>query len=324
MGAMGIGAMLPALACGLLMFAGFAGLALSSAAAGPATAPTTSTRTVSGPASGPAVAIIRVEGTIVSQAASDPLGGASGVAAANVITEHIRRAAADDDVKAIVLAVNSPGGGVNASDLIYQELLAVDKPITVMMGDLAASGGYYISMAAQHIIANPNSLTGSIGVISTFPNAAGLLDEYGVDFVVITSGPRKDFGSPYREMTDEERAYWQTTVDEIYEGFVAIVSAGRPNLSESEIRALADGRVYTGQQALDAGLVDALGYMDDAIADAAQRGAIEGEPRVIEYVAEPTFLELLSQAGPQTPLEQIAPLLRYLSVPSLEFRWIGQ
>ncbi|MCC6191541.1 MAG: signal peptide peptidase SppA [Anaerolineales bacterium] len=270
--------------------------------------------------SGPAVAVIRVEGVIASGEAS-PFD-VSRVAGAATLVDQIERAAEDDAVRAILLRVNSPGGGVAASDIIYHALKQVDKPIVVLMGDTAASGGYYISMAADWLIANPNTLTGSIGVISEFPTAEGLLEEIGVEFVVITSGARKDFGSPYRDMTPEERAYWQTTVDEIYADFVAIVAEGR-GMTVDDVLPLADGGVFTGQQALEAGLIDALGYEDDAIAKAAELGGIRGEPRLIEYDVAPGFFDLLRQAarGPEL-VPSLAELVDLAGLPRLQARWV--
>jgi protease-4 len=270
--------------------------------------------------SGPAVAIIRVNGLIIS-GRSGPFD--QGVAASDTLIEKIKMADEDADVKAIVLAVNSPGGGVNASDLIYHALKGVDKPIVVTMGDVAASGGYYISMASDWIVANPNTLTGSIGVISEFPNAAGLLDKAGVQFVVVTSGPRKDFGSPYREMTEEERAYWQTTVDEIYQSFVEIVAEGR-HMPVEDVQLLADGGVFTGPQALEHKLVDQLGYEEEAIAKAAELGGITGEPRIIEYENTPTFFDLLSQTAARPSLSaSVIEILNLVGHPTLSARWIG-
>jgi len=272
--------------------------------------------------SGPAIALIRVEGVIVSGK-----GGAfdnSGSAYSRTVIEKIEKAKADDDVKAILLAVNSPGGGVVASDEIYHALQGVDKPIVVVMGDLAASGGYYISMAADWIIANPNSLTGSIGVISEFPQADALLEKIGVDFVVVTSGPRKDIGSPYRDMTEAERAYWQKIIDETYEGFVQIVAAGR-HLTVDEVKPLADGGVYTGRQALELKLVDQLGYEADAVAKAAELGGITGEPRIIEYDTPADFFDVLTQSmRPQGLLPTAREVMNEVSHPRLSLRWVGQ
>lgn len=304
-----IGFALPILTCIGLMFTSVLALQmLSSDAETPSMA------------SGPAVALIRVEGVILSGEGS--AFGEGGAYARDVIAK-INQANDDDNVKAIVLAVNSPGGGVVASDEIYNALKAVEKPIVVMMGDLAASGGYYISMAADWIIANPNTLTGSIGVISEFPNAEGLLEKVGVEFVVITSGPRKDVGSPYREMTEAEQAYWKAIIDEAYEGFANIVAEGR-DLPLAEVKEIADGSIYTGRQALELGLVDELGYEADAIAKAAELGGITGEPDIIEYENTPTFFDLMSSAAqPRSVLPTWPEVVNWLGTPALSARWVG-
>lgn len=318
LGALTLGFGLPVLACyGLIVTMA---LAFRVMAAG---APAPDGRFASrGPATGPAVAVIRVEGLIASGEAGPFETGA--VAAAGTLVKQIERANADGDVRAILLYVNSPGGGVTASDVIYHALEAVDKPIVVLMGDLAASGGYYVSMAADWIIANPNTLTGSIGVISEFPNADELLEKVGVDFVVITSGPAKDFGSLYRDMTEDERQYWQAIIDETYTGFVAIVAEGR-GLPVEQVLPLADGRVFTGRQALQAGLIDALGYEEDAIAKAAEMGNITGEPRLIEYTPEPRLIDLLSMTVQQRSLlPTVAEVFALFGHPSLSAKWIGQ
>lgn len=267
---------------------------------------------------GDAVALIRVEGVIVSSAGVFD----TGVAAADRITAQLERAAENEDVKAVVLAVNSPGGGVNASDVIHHAIRGLDKPVVVIMGDVAASGGYYISAPADWIIANPNTLTGSIGVISQFIDVDELLQEYGVDVVVVTSGPRKDFGSPFREMTEEERAYWQGITDEIYASFVEIVAAGR-GLDEGAVRELSDGRVYTGRQALANGLIDALGYEEDAVAKAAELGGIVGEPRVIEMQPEISFGDYLAGFSARGRLPNLTEVLNWIGHPTVEARWTG-
>jgi protease-4 len=273
---------------------------------------------ISGPASGPAVAVIDVNGTILSGQAG--AFDTSPVAASGDIIPLIKQAAADADVKAIVLRVDSPGGSVVASNEIYHALKTCGKPIVVSMGELAASGGYYISMAADYIIANPDTLTGSIGVISEFPEASGLLDKLGIVVTTIKSGENKDLGSLYRPMTDEEKALWQQVVDETYDEFVQIVAEGR-NLPEAQVRALADGRVFTGRQALANGLVDALGYEEDAIAKAAELGKITGTPQVFRLVtaSSGSLLSLLSgQLGSGLLSSDI---LREALMPSLQFRW---
>jgi len=312
-----IGFALPVLACYGLILSSAVALQILSLGSGSSSSDFGSTR-----GSGPAVAVIHVEGVIAS--GGNDLFSDSSVASAKTIIKNIEKAKNDDEVKAIILAVDSPGGGVVASDEIYHALKGAGKPIVVVMGDLAASGGYYISMASNWIVANPNTLTGSIGVISEFPNAEGLLDKIGVDFVVITSGPRKDIGSPYREMTEAERAYWQKIIDETYASFVQIVADGR-HMTVDEVKPLADGGVYTGRQALELGLVDQLGYEEDAVAKAAELGGITGKPRIIEYENRPRLFDLLTAASSQRSLvPSLAEIMNLVGHPSLSARWIGQ
>jgi protease-4 len=307
-----VGFSLPVLAC-----TGFFFIFIVSLSAGGAPPELNVPQHVSGPLTGPAVAIIEVSGPIFS-------GSVSGfesapIAAADSLISLIRAANANPEVEAILLKVDSPGGSVVASDLIYQELFLTEKPIVVLIGEIGASGAYYISMPADHIIANPNSLVGSIGVISTFPNIEGLMEDLGVQVNVITSGESKDFGSLYRGMTEEEIAYWQSVIDGTYENFVAIVAEGR-GMTEAEVRALADGRVFTGEQALALGLVDELGYERDAIQEAADLGGIFGDVRVVRYTSAPGFFQLLggaANANNQAAVE----LLERMLAPKLEFRW---
>jgi len=275
-----------------------------------------------GVGSGPAVAVIPVQGVITSGEGS-AFTAATDVAFSKTVISNIKKANDDQNIKALVLRVNSPGGGVVASDEIYHALSTVDKPVVVVIGDVGASGAYYLSMASDWIVANPNSLVGSIGVISEFPDAGGLLEKMGVDFVVITSGPRKDFGSPYREMTDGERAYWQVIIDETYDSFVQIVAAGR-KLTVEEVNPLADGGVFSGRQALDLKLIDQLGYEDDAIQKAAELGGIRGEPRIVEYGNSPDFFSLLSQSvAGRSLLPSLAEVMNTLGHPTLSARWVG-
>lgn len=239
---------------------------------------------------GEAVAIVPVEGAIVSGEPVSPF--ADNMAYSGQINNYLRQAQDNTSVKAIVLRINSPGGSVVASDEIYNELLKVEKPIVVSMGEMAASGGYYISCAADKILANPSTLTGSIGVIAQMPNVEELMEKIGVEVTTIKSGTHKDEGSPFREMTEEEKAIWQTIISESYEQFVGIVAKGR-GLSQEKVKELADGRIYTGQQAVELGLADQLGNLPEAIDLAAELGGIEGEPRLIKYHRPPTLLESL-------------------------------
>jgi protease-4 len=254
---------------------------------------------------GDAVAIIRVEGSIAAGSPSSPFEG--GVYSEE-ITNYIHHADADPSVKAIVVRINSPGGAVVASDEIYSELHKVDKPVIVSMGDVAASGGYYIACAADHIFANPATLTGSIGVYSQVPNAEELMEKLGVEVVIIRSGPSKAAGNLFEKMGDEDVAVLQTMVDEIYDVFVNIVAEGR-DMPVEQVRELADGRGYTGQQALELGLVDEMGNLPEAIDYAAQAGGITGQPRIVDYKSAPSLWELLTAAltrrGPAISLESV-------------------
>jgi len=271
---------------------------------------------------GEAVAIVRAEGVILSGSPPvSPLGGGGG-AYSDQIVEHLERAQKDSSVKAIVLRVNSPGGSVVASDEIYRQMLKMEKPIVVSMGELAASGGYYISAPAHLIVANPATLTGSIGVIAQVTNLEELMEKIGVEVVVIKSGIHKDEGSPFREMTEEEKAIWQAIIDEAYGQFVTIVAEGR-DLPEEKVREIADGRVYTGKQAMELGLVDDLGNLPEAIDRAAELGGIEGKPRLVEYHRPPTLFETLfgSLISPFQPFD-LARLLDLEGRPSLQYLYV--
>lgn len=237
---------------------------------------------------GDAVAIVRVEGAI-SSGSKDDLGTG---AISGVVIDDLEKAAADPTVKAIVLRVDSPGGTVTGSTQIYEALAELEKPVVTSMGSVAASGGYQISLPTDYVFARADTLTGSIGVIMTLFNAEELIDEIGVDVISITSGPNKAIGSMWEELTPEHQAIFEALVDETYEMFIQMVADGR-NLTLDEVRELADGRVYSGQQAQANGLVDELGNLKDAIAKAADLGGIVGEPRIVEYEHVPRLDQLL-------------------------------
>jgi protease-4 len=202
------------------------------------------------------------------------------------LKEALLKAGADPGVKAILLRINSPGGTVTASDMIYHELRLFKQkrniPIVASIMDVGASGGYYVAMAADKIVAHPSSVTGSLGVIMVTMNAQGLLEKIGVQAAAITSGPRKDMGSPFRAMTDEERAIFQNVINGFYEQFLTVIRDGRKNLSADTIRKLADGRIYSGEQAKTAGLIDGIGYLEDAV-DLARREAGLTDARLVVY-----------------------------------------
>jgi protease IV len=188
----------------------------------------------------------------------------------------------DPNIKAILVRIDSPGGGIAPSQELHRELkrLAQEKPVVSSLGAVAASGGYYVAVGTQRIISNPGTITGSIGVISYFPNLRELFDKIGFHTVIVKSGQFKDVGNPGREMTQQEKDLIQATIDEAHRQFVADVAQGR-NLPEEKVREVADGRIFMGETALKLGLVDELGNLEDAVAAAARMGKIAGEPELV-------------------------------------------
>ncbi len=201
------------------------------------------------------------------------------------ITRQFKKYGDENSIKAIVFYINSPGGGIVPSQEIYEAVKRVrdsGKPVVATMSSVAASGGYYVALGADTIMANSGTTTGSIGVIAEFMNTEGLMDKIGVSFDVIKSGKFKDTGSPYRDMTSAERQYLQEYVNDAYAQFVEAVSIER-NMNESAVRKLADGRVYTGNQALENGLIDLLGDYETAIDVAAELAGIDDDdPTIIK------------------------------------------
>ena len=200
--------------------------------------------------------------------------------------EELTKAAEDDRVSAIVFRINTPGGMVTTSDILYHEIQELKKtrkiPVIASIMDLGTSGGYYVAMAADRVVAHPSSVTGSLGVIMLTLNASGLMEKIGVRADTVTSGPHKDMGSPFRTMTDQDRAIFQGVIDSFYARFLHVIEQGRPNLKPETIRQLADGRIYSATQAKDLGLIDAIGYVDDALELAKQEAGLE-EAQVIMY-----------------------------------------
>jgi protease-4 len=268
------------------------------------------------PGTGEAVAVLRLDGTITS---SSP----DYLTTSGITPERVRslldRATADSSVKAIVVRVNSPGGSVVASDEIYHALRSYEKPVVISMGDTAASGGYYISCGGDYVIAHPDTLTGSIGVISQFLNVEELLKKVGVEAVIITTGPFKDIGTPFRDMTEEEKEIWRAILDQVYEDFVDVVAEAR-DLPEEEVRQIADGSIFTGEQAKELGLVDNVGTRQAAIDKAAELGDIVGDPQVIELRPQPTFLEMFYSFQTRSSMPSLEELVSWAGTPSLEFR----
>ena len=227
------------------------------------------------------VALIRIEGVILD---------------AQATISELKQYSENPLVKAIVLRIDSPGGGVVPSQEIHDAVKRVknksNKAVIASMGTVAASGGYYIAAATDRIIANPGTLTGSIGVIMEMANFGGLMKKVGVEGVVIKSGRFKDVGSPLRKMSDEERKLLQSVMDDVHHQFIQAVADGR-SLEVSDVEPLADGRIYTGRQAKEARLVDELGDLDDAIHIAADIAGMEGEPKVVEPRKRFSFRDII-------------------------------
>jgi protease-4 len=212
----------------------------------------------------------------------------------DTVIDQIHQYRDDQTVKAIVLRINSPGGSVAPVQEIYSELRKLEKPIVASMGSTAASGGYYIAAIADEILANPGTLTGSIGVIMQFTKLKGLYEKIGLEQQVIKSGKFKDTGSSMRDMTDEERALLQATLDDVHNQFIDAVFEGRQaHLTREEIVTLADGRVFSGQQAFGHKMVDQLGNLPDAIERAGELGGISGKPKVVRTKRKTSMLERL-------------------------------
>ena len=207
-------------------------------------------------------------------------------------------------IRAVVLRVESPGGGVAPSQEIYDAIqrLREVKPVIASLGGVAASGGYYIASACDTIVANPGTLTGSIGVIMELGNLEGLLQKIGVQPEIIKAGLYKDMGSPVRPMTDAERTLFQEMIDSVHTQFIEAVAAGR-HMDKDQVRAVADGRIFSGEQAKVAGLVDELGGLQDAVNLAAVRAGVTGEPRVTRARSsrEPWWWKLLFNLVPTGP-----------------------
>jgi protease-4 len=312
------------LSCAVLPLGGMALLLAAGGGAG-ATA-TSATRwqeeIVSG--TGPdRVAIIEVSGVI---GVTDADLGFSSQLSQRQLLSQIRQATEDSQVKAVVLRVNSPGGGVVASNELHgelKELREAGKHLVVSMGDTAASGGYYIATAGERIYANADTLTGSLGVIVSLLNYEEGLDKLGLRQFVYKSGEFKDIGSPAREPTEGDEQIFQALVDQAYQGFVDVIAEGR-NLPREEVLRIADGRIYTGKQALDLKLIDELGGLDEAIEGAKSLAGLQ-DALVVRYRSADSLRDILVGAATQSR-QQADPLgLRAITepqAPKLEYRLV--
>ena len=246
------------------------------------------------PTGGPKVAVVEIEGIIMD-----------GTAAVRELREHADNSA----IKAIVLRVNSPGGVVAPTQEIFsaiQRARKAGKPVVATLGAVAASGGYYVAAAADRIYANPGTLTGSIGVVMQMANLEGLLKKVGVEYVVVKAGAYKDVGNIARTMSPEERKMLQALLDDVYSQFVDAVAEGR-GLERKEVLAFAEGRIYSGQQALALKMVDEMGGFEDAVEAAGKLANIQGRPKLVYPPRKFSFKDLLENrlglpgAGPLLP-----------------------
>jgi protease-4 len=241
------------------------------------------------------------------------------------VREELEKAADDERVRAVVLRINSPGGTVTASDVLYHEIKRFKArrkvPVVASILDVGASGGYYVALAADRIVAHPTTVTGSIGVLMLTVNSSGLLEKIGVSASYIVSGPRKDMGSPFRGLTPEERVIFQEVIDRLYGRFVALVAEAR-GIDEGRVRSFADGRIYTAPEAERLGLVDRIGYLEDAIRLARELAGIP-DAKVVTYHRPRQYRATIYSGGEApAPTAGVADLARLVvSGPRFLYLW---
>jgi protease-4 len=262
---------------------------------------------------GPKIVQLEVEGLIIETPRPGPLSITPRESLIARLKEALDRAEEDGRVAALLLRIQSPGGTVSASETLYHEILAwkarTGRPVVAHLDGIATSGAYYIAMAADEVIAHPATVTGSIGVIFSGVNLSGLMEKLGIQNQTLTSGDFKDAGSPMRPMRPEERAQLQSVIDDFHARFREVVHAGRPDLDKEAVDRAADGRIYTASQAIDLGLIDRIGYVEDAVRAAENRAGI-AESRVISYHRPYEYRNNLysRSPGPEGPLIDVDPL----------------
>jgi protease-4 len=275
------------------------------------------------------IALIDVDGVLLN-ARPTSLLGAGGENPVSLFAEKLDKAASDNNVRAVVLRINSPGGGVTATDLMYDDLRhfreKTGKPVIAAVLDVGASGGYYLACGADKIFALPTSVTGSIGVIMIAPEFSGTLQKIGAHVNVIKSGELKDMGSMFREMNEKDRAVLQGLIDGMYGRFLDTVAKARSGIARERLRQLADGRVYLGTEAKELGLIDEIGSLRDAIAGAkAASGLAEVKVKVVEYgrplAYRPNIYAHANQPPGQVNLVNVQ-LPDWLSSPSPQLMYI--
>ncbi|MBO8137806.1 MAG: signal peptide peptidase SppA [Desulfotomaculum sp.] len=249
-----------------------------------------------GRGTGDDIGLISISGVITTGSSAAGFAGSANTGSQTVISQ-LREAGENPSIKAVVLYINSPGGSAAGSLEIGSEIKRLrrsGKPVVAYMADMAASGAYWISCETDTIVANPSTMTGSIGVIMETLDLQGLYDKLGIDTNVFKSGPHKDMGSQNRDVTEEERKIFQSIIDDIYQQFLTVVAEGR-NMDINKVKELADGRVYTGRQALKLGLVDEVGDLHRAVQAAAELADIKGRPSVVNLSPRTFWDELFGQ-----------------------------
>jgi protease-4 len=232
------------------------------------------------------ILILDISDVITGQEQEGRLGQGGRESTVARVKEVLKKAEKDGSIRAVILRIDSPGGGVTASDIIHREIKRFKQkrgvPVIAAMMDVAASGGYYVALSADRIVAHPTTVTGSIGVMMINLNIAGLFEKIGVEDTSVTSGEHKDIGSPFREPTASDRKILQAIVDGLNARFLDRVREGRKDISGESLEGLADGRILTAAQALDAGFIDRIGYLEDAIEEAKKSAGLS-QARVILY-----------------------------------------
>jgi len=274
---------------------------------------------------GPKILLIDLDGWISDVAEPRALGFGEPESMVSRVREQLDRAQREDEIRAVILRINSPGGTAAASEIVYSEIQRFkeeqDIPVVAQMMGVAASGGYYLAMSADAVRALPTTVTGSIGVIFSGVSFSGLMEKIGIENQTLTSGPYKDAGSSLRRMTDDEKAQLSSVLDSLYQRFLEVVAAGRPNLTREQIRGLADGRIYSAVQAEANGLIDAVGDLPGAVEEAEAMAGLESS-RVVAYGRPNEWRENLYSVS-AAPAAMLSPwaLLGPVSEPSFLYLW---